>query len=182
MPCNLCAATTLQGRPCARRATKGEKLCASHLGKAHRPTKLSEEVTHRVAGLLRNGNYVTTAMQACGLHPDSYYAWRERGEADQDAGIATEFSEFAEACARARAEGQAMLLQMVRASAVAGDWKAAAWILERTAPDLFGPHQEVKHSGAIRTDVPALPDDAAALNEVADILRAIGMLGGELDG
>lgn len=177
-----CAGTTKKDKPCGNQAKRGERLCAAHLGQAHRPTKLNEDLTHQVAALLRNGNYIETACLVAGISPTSYYLWRERGEADQDAGVATVFSEFLEATTRARAEGKAMLLQMVRQAAQGspvkpGDWRAAAWILERTCPEEFGPRQEVRHSGAMRTDAAVMPDDEDRLREVMTILADIGVLG-----
>lgn len=187
-----CTATTKKGAPCGNQAKRGEALCASHLGLAHRPTKLSEDVQHRVVVLLRQGNYAETAARFAGISPATFHGWRERGEADLDAGMRSEFSEFFEATTRARAEGEATLLQQIRLAAQGaggkpGDWRAAAWILERTAPDRFGARQELKHSGdGLRlAGPPELPQDEDRLREVASILSDIGVLGpldGGLDG
>lgn len=177
----ICTARKKNGEPCRNKAKRGEEECASHLGTAHRPTKLNEDVTHRVTALLRNGNYIATACQVAGISVQSYYAWTERGEADTEQGHATVFAEFAEACARARGEGEALLLQTIRQAAQGterrpGDWRAAAWILERTAPDKFGQRQEVKHTGGLRTSAPEVPDDADRLADVAGIMAEIGVL------
>lgn len=178
-----CAGITQKGAPCQNQAKRGERFCASHLGLAHRPTKLSEEVQQRAVALLRQGNYIETAARIAGISPATYHGWRERGEADLHAGMRTEFSEFFEATTRARAEGEATLLQQIRLAAQGadgrpGDWRAAAWILERTAPDRFGARQELKHSGdGLRlAGPPELPQDEDRLREVASILIDIGVL------
>lgn len=179
-----CAATTKRGARCANRAKAGETLCAVHLGLAHRPTKLTEELTARIAALLRNGNYIATACGVAGIHPDSYFAWRERGEADIEAGVRSAFAEFAEATTRARAEGRALLLQEIRSASRGterrpGDWRAAAWILERSWPEEYGPRREVRiGAGELprRQESVEIPEDDDRLLTVAQLLAEIGVL------
>lgn len=170
-----CAATTKRGTPCANKAKVNERLCAVHLGAAHRRSKLTEELQHKITALLRNGNYVETACGAAGISVSTFYAWMERGEAGEEAGTQSAFLEFSEAVHRSRAEGEAMLLQQIR-QAAPKDWRAAAWILERTMPAKYGRRAEIKHGGTVRTDVQQVPETEDRLLTVAQLLVDIGVL------
>ena len=114
------------------------------------PPTSNGDIHHRIVALIRNGNYVAVAARASGISPTAYYTWVERGEADLEQGKATPFAVFAEACARAKAEAEATLLARIQMAAGAerGDWKAAAWMLERMYPDRYGPRQQHRHRGA----------------------------------
>ena len=184
-----CSYSKPDGSPCRSWPKRGERRCASHLGLAHRRpllgTDAGEELQAKVVAFLRNGNYVSTACQANGLGISTFYAWTERGEADIEAGVASVYSEFVEACTRAKAEGRAVLLNTIRKAGVgderkAGDWKAAAWILERTNPDEFGPRREVRHATVDslppRNEPPELPEDEDRLVTVVSLMAEIGVV------
>jgi len=175
-----CTATTKRGTRCANRAKVSETLCAVHLGVAHRRSKLTDEMQTKIAALLRSGNYIETACGVAGIGVSTFYGWLERGEADQEAGTPSAFLEFSEAVHRARAEGEAMLLQQIR-QAAPKDWRAAAWILERTMPAKYGRRAEIKHGGTVRTDVQQVPETETRLLTVAQILFDIGVLGSSED-
>jgi len=171
-----CAATTKRGTRCANRAKVSETLCAVHLGVAHRRSKLTEDLQHKITALLRNGNYVETACGAAGISVSTFYAWMERGEADERAGTQSAFLEFSEAVHRTRAEGEALLLQQIRQAAPT-DWRAAAWILERTAPERFGRRTEIKHDGTLRTSVQQVPETEERLLTIVQLMGEIGVIG-----
>jgi len=145
-------------------------------------TDAGTELQTRLVAFLRAGNYISTACAALGMSEAAFYAWRERGEADLEAELVTPFSEFAEACARARAEGKAMVLQSIRQAGMgsedrSGDWKALAWFLERSFPDEYGQRREVKHSGAVaRTAAPEVPENEERLLTVAQLMHEIGVV------
>jgi transposase len=101
-------------------------------------TKLTEDVSHRVVLLIRAGNWVSVTAEATGVHRSTIYSWVERGEADVDAGLDTIHARFAQAFTKAQAEAQVLLVGMVRAAAVRGDWRAAVWMLERRFPEQWG--------------------------------------------
>jgi hypothetical protein len=177
------------GTPCQGWPKRGETLCAAHLGLVGRKPMLDtdrgEKVQATVTALLRNGNYIETACAAAGLSTTAFYAWMERGEADIEAETTSRYRDFTEAVTRARAEGEALLVQEIRAAGrgterAVGDWKASAWILERTQPEKFGQRREVHHSGGIarRTEAPEVPENAERLLGVVSLLDEIGVLPG----
>jgi hypothetical protein len=193
-----CTATKADGSPCRASAMKGREVCKPHSGDPDvgQKTKLTEDVMARVAQFLRNGNSIQTSMRANGLHPDSYYAWCERGEADLAAGKGTIFTEFTENCARARGEGVAALVNVIRSAGLGtlrnegdklvgapGDWKALAWILERTHPEEFAARSEVRtratltgHMTRQNAEAAMVADDDVKLDEITDVLMHIGVV------
>jgi hypothetical protein len=195
-----CTATKANGDPCRSWAMKGRDVCKPHSGDEDvgRPTKLTEDLQHRVTQLLRNGNYAETAAIASGISPATYYHWIEQGEADVQHGRRTEFSEFSEACERARAEAEAVMLNQIRQAGAGtlraetdekgeptgrmvgkpGDWKATAWVLEKTRRDRFGQHSKVEHGGGVkvRNEPVIVPEDDERLVGVGETLYEIGVL------
>jgi hypothetical protein len=191
MPPNVCGHPTPDGGLCKNAPKRGEQYCAAHLGLVGRKPMLGsdagDEVQAKLVAFLRGGNYVSTACAAVGISETAYYAWLEHGEADRANDVASPYADFAEACVRARAEGQAVLVQEVRRAGRDGDWKASAWMLERSYPEQFGVRREVKHSGGIaaRTAAPEVPEDVDRLLTVAQLVDDIGALpatGGGLGG
>lgn len=145
-----CTATTAKGARCRRRAAEGSDRCNVHLGaRVGRPTKLDEDAIARMVKVLKAGGYVDTAAAVGGISRATYFAWRERGHPD---GVLPEgetddakrtlsaedepYRAFRRLVDHASAEGEARNLAHI-ASAAMRDWKAAAWILERTHPERY---------------------------------------------
>lgn len=179
------------GTSCRAYPKKGDTKCAAHLGlvgrKAMLGTDEGEQLQARITALLRGGNYIETACHASGVSISAFYAWRERGEADIEADVASPYREFAEAVTRARAEGEAMILQEIRTAArgseyAPGDWKAGAWVLERTMPEKYGQRREVTHRAGVhaRTEPPVCDESADRLLAVVAIAQEVGVLPGPL--
>lgn len=183
----LCGHPTADGSPCEKFPKRGHDKCAAHLGLVGRKPMLStdrgEETVALVTALLRNGNYVDTACTAAGLSVSAFYAWKERGEADLEAEAETVYANFAEAVARARATGEAALVQEIRQAGQGnerrpGDWRAAAFVLERGFAERWGAKAQVRHSGAVsaRTGPPEIPETAERVLTVAALMAEIGAL------
>ena len=83
--------------------------------------KYSPEIVQEILKLLEAGNYITTACQAVGIHPDTYYDWL-KDETKPD--ISDKIIQRAES--RAIARNVAIIQQ-----AALKNWTAAAWFLER---------------------------------------------------
>ena len=98
-----------------------------------RPPKLDDRLTEEIARLVRGGTPVTGAAQTAGIGRSTFYLWMERGEstAAQDA----PYRKFREAIEKARAEGEALLVQRIQNAAAKGSWQAAAYLLERRYSD-----------------------------------------------
>jgi hypothetical protein len=69
-----------------------------------------------------------------------------------------QYQEIADQLENDRAKGQAALVQRI-ARASDEDWKAAAWMLERRHPDIWGRQDSVKLSGGLDMTVAHLSDE-----------------------
>jgi hypothetical protein len=128
-----------------------------------RPTKLTDDLRQRVADYLRAGNPIDTAVRACDLAPSTHYEWMGKAEAlehvdpaalrgkalnaalakaglpkdgtapEKRARIAA-LRRYRESVLDAIAASEATAVLRI-ASAAKDDWRAAAWMLERTYPE-----------------------------------------------
>jgi len=77
---------------------------------------------------------VETAAKASGITKDTFYDWLNRG-AKQQKGI---YKEFSDAALKAMEEATLRDLSVIDKAAQKGDWKAAAWKLEKSKPREYG--------------------------------------------
>jgi hypothetical protein len=105
-----------------------------------RPSKLTPEITYRIAELIRAGNYREVAARAAGIGTTTFYRWLDEG-ARQNRG---QFREFWDAIKRAEAEAECKSVAVIDAAAQGGTWHAAAWRLERMFPDRWGRRQRLE--------------------------------------
>jgi hypothetical protein len=133
-----CTAKTAKGARCKSLALPGVDKCATHLGKPYakpgRPAKLSADVVDQVVEILRFGGYAETAIAAAGISKRTFQRWLERGDPEGTKKADEPYRRFREQIEQAMAEGEASIVQLIRAAAQR-DWKAAAWLLERRQPD-----------------------------------------------
>ncbi|MBA3841017.1 MAG: hypothetical protein H0X39_00075 [Actinobacteria bacterium] len=96
------------------------------------------------------GNYNHHAAAAAGISERMFYDWIESD------------AQFAADVARARDVATESLVNVVRGAAM-NDWRAGAWLLERTRAGQFRESKEVEHGGSIAIDSLLLgePDEAA---------------------
>lgn len=87
---------------------------------------MTPETVKRIIEVLEVGGTWSMAAAAGNISDDTLKAWRDA------------FPGFSAACARARDGGAAMLVEKIRREAETGDWRAAAWLLERIKADEFG--------------------------------------------
>lgn len=118
-----------------------------------RPTKRTARNAERICEMLSQGNSRKTAYVGAGISESTFLDWVR-----EDAGFRARVETAEEAAI-------ANLLEEVRAASrdregKRGDWKAAAWILERRRPADFGRRQ--------RIDI-----TAAAADEIAGALGAM---------
>lgn len=92
-----------------------------------RPSKLNSRVAEQVLSALELGATRRHAAAAAGLGERTLYHWLEKGAAETK-GIYWQFLQDVK-----KAEGRCTvnMLQLIQSAAVT-DWKAAAWILERS--------------------------------------------------
>lgn len=132
--------------------------------KRGRPTELTPEVRDRLALFIKNGAPLYVAAEAAGIARDTLHDWMRRGgpkatpEQDPE-GI---YGELFDAVTRAMAEREVAYASVVH-NAAAGDWRAAAWLLERLHRESWGKTQTLEHTGPgggpvqVQTGVVVLP-------------------------
>lgn len=94
---------------------------------------------------LKGGADIRTASQFAGLNYSTVYMWVERGQRENErveAGLGSSDDEQAyldlwQRMRKARAEAVVRNVAQVQKAAQQGDWKAAAWWLERTVPEHY---------------------------------------------
>lgn len=96
----------------------------------------SEEVHRKIIKSLETGAYQVHAANAAGVSMSSLQLWVKLGREGDP-----RYVQFAEDVDRARANDALRNQAIISAAAVRkieGDWKAAAWNLERKFPKLYG--------------------------------------------
>jgi hypothetical protein len=98
--------------------------------------RLTRETHELIVSYLEAGAFQSVAAQAAGIDRDTLADWLRRGKAGEKA-----YAKFAADVLRVQGEDCVRLARVVTAAAVKridGDWKAAAWALERKYPKLYG--------------------------------------------
>src|SRR3954453_21260319 len=101
--------------------------------------------------MVRTGCYRDQAAQGGGIGPSTLYEWIRRGEAETRG----RYRDFADALRQAEAQWEAILLARIAKAAERGDGKPPAFVLERRAPERWGPN---------RSDPPPPPPTAGRLD------------------
>jgi hypothetical protein len=100
-----------------------------------RPTKLTAEVQKTITDAIAIGATYQAAAEYAGISYDTFNAWM-RDERPK-------FRQFSEAVVAANARARINLLARIQKAAQGtenkdGDWRAAAWVLERRFGDEYG--------------------------------------------
>jgi hypothetical protein len=111
--------------------------------KAGRPCKLTESVAQRIVNAVKSGAYLETACAFAGVAKSTFYEWLRKGR-NQRKG---KFQRFADAIEKAIAGSEIRDLLVIDKAAQSGDWRAAAWRLERKNPKQWGPKKVLEVSG-----------------------------------
>jgi hypothetical protein len=98
-----------------------------------RPTKLNSELVKEITSYIHLGNSPTVSARLVGISPSTYFDWMRKG-ANQE----SKFLEFSESIERAKAQAIINRVAEITSAAEAGYWRAAAWLLEKMAPELYG--------------------------------------------
>lgn len=93
------------------------------------------EVVIRLEQALRQGASIKDACKYAGISHSTFHKWKNLAQ-HEDA--PDEYLAFLDRITRARSRAQVGLLAMIEKAAKGGDWRAAAWKLERIWPHLFG--------------------------------------------
>jgi|GEM_PF-1168510 len=99
-------------------------------------TKLTPEVEETILRHLRMGAFRKHAAEAAGISDFAFDDWMRRGDEGEKP-----FAAFVEKVRKAQAEDalrSQSIITRAQLGKIDGDWKAAAWVLERKYPKLYG--------------------------------------------
>jgi hypothetical protein len=145
---------------------------------AGRPTKCTPELTEEFAKLLRAGNYFECACGYCGITMKTGYNWLNWGEEALEAADGIEedvpegnqrayahFFHTTQVAAHSAEIRNVALIQQAAQGGGEGDWRAAAWWLEKRYQKRWGmkteQHELTGANGAPLFAVVKLGDDDA---------------------
>lgn len=105
-----------------------------------RPSKYSDTVARRICKAIEAGATYKLAAKAGGVSYDTLNRWRKARE------------DFARRVEDAEWKAAHRWLDCIDEAAQNGDWRAAAWRLERRYPDQYGKYQTKGNDGDDTTD------------------------------
>ncbi len=96
-----------------------------------RKTKYNEEIVKAICEGLEKGVSILAICGAVKIDEKTYYNWKEK------------YPEFKEAVDSVRPILEYKWLNVIEEAAINGDWKAAAWFLQKRYPDAYADKREV---------------------------------------
>ena len=123
--------------------------------------KLTPKRYEVIVGMIARGHYNTTAARQAGISPGTMQTWITRGVEEGD-GV---YYEFSQAVERAKEKGEGVLVGRIIDAADKGDWRAAAWILERKYSKNWSKKSQVEVGGVDGGPIevtPVSPEKVAA--------------------
>jgi hypothetical protein len=115
-----------------------------------RPCGLTPERQTLLLSAIERGLPLREAASLAGISYDTFNRWRNQGEA---VNAPPEFRHFCESLQRAQAIAVDALLTRIQSASQSGDWRAAAWILERRHAETWGRQQRLEHTGPNGTPI-----------------------------
>lgn len=103
------------------------------MARTGRPPKLDARSSLTIIETLRAGAYIDHAAARAGVSRATVYAWLDKGK-NQSTGL---YRDFLDAVMQARADAVIRNVALIQ-NAARNDWRAAAWYLERTLPEMYG--------------------------------------------
>jgi transposase-like protein len=100
-----------------------------------RPSKFTPEVREKVLQALRMGHYRSVAATYAGISHETLRRWMKEAE---NSTADPEFRAFRNEIDVAESQAEVIDLGFIRQAARDGEWRAAAWRLERAHPDRWG--------------------------------------------
>ena len=139
-----------------------------------RPAKLTPELTQEITTYIRDGNSPTISATLVGISPSTYFNWMSKGSNQEP-----RFMEFLESIKRANAQSIVNRVAHISRAADSGNWRAAAWLLERMAPESFGKHSNGYRERASFRQEEANDISKASIEDLEDKVSQIKLMRGE---
>jgi transposase len=99
-----------------------------------RPSKLTDEIQHRIGDNISLGLTYSLAAEATGITYKTFNEWMNRGKTEKSG----KYHQFAQHIKKCNADGARKLLERLNDAAEAGNCQICMWILERRFPEEFG--------------------------------------------
>ena len=135
--------------------------------------ELEEALIKRITDKIRAGNYPSTASWSCGVDPKKLIAWGQKGELEGEG----PYYELFIAVNQTVALSEADLVEQVQEAANTGDWKAAAWLLERRHAVNWSPKSQAQLNPASDANAPEQVREQLESKEVrkslSDVITAM---------
>lgn len=119
-----------------------------------RRSKLTPELQARICKYIEEGYTIEQSCALSGIGVSTYYRWLEKGRKHKKG----KYQEFWEATQTSEQIAEAKILQTILQTAksdplknIKGDWKAAAWYLERRKPKRWAKTEKLQQD--IKADV-----------------------------
>ena len=145
-------------KPAAKKKATEPRIKRVTPAKMGKPGLLNPELQEKIVELIKLGNYAEDAAGAVGINRNTFFLWMARGRAESERlklipdaepnELETPYVNFMSAVEKARDEATARNVAVIQRAATNGDWKAAAWYLERTRQKTYGRAERVEMTGA----------------------------------
>ena len=132
-----------------------------------RRTKISESVVSKICTAIKLGCTVQLAAGYAGIHVRTIYFWLQRGQEDKTG----QFKDFYTRYKEAESIGAVNNLACINSAAKGGDWRAAAWLLERRHPE----------SWSLKKDISIDVKKSDGADRVIDFLKQSRSISSELE-
>jgi choline dehydrogenase-like flavoprotein len=141
---------------------------------------LQPDLEQTLLDYIRIGTPVRVAVASAGVSERSFYSWVNRGRAERER-LATVkgakqnasevvFVQFLQSVERAKAEAITKKVAVIAKSGNDGDWRAAAWWLERQMPEEFGKTDRVEIGGTNGEAIKIQVEIGDLENKIAKVL------------
>jgi hypothetical protein len=117
-----------------------------------RPPRLTPVLAKHLVAAVRRMGWLSPAARACGVPENVVAEWVSRGRGTHPTRPATSpYAHFAQAIEKAQADWEASKLALIDAAAQTkvDCWTAAAWQLERHAPERYGRRDRLDVGGSV---------------------------------
>jgi len=107
-----------------------------------KPIEITQEFIDEFCKYIQEGNYIETVCDLMQINKDTVYKWIRLGGKGNP-----KYKPFADAVKKAMAQSEMFLLAVLSRAAEKGQWKAAAWRLERKSPKRwgYGPKEDISN-------------------------------------